>query len=94
MKLLEKFFNWLRPDGVKHFIVSCFAFLLLAPCMPSVWLLWIPVLIVAIIGVAKEFYDAQHEGHCAEWHDVACDLVGIAAGLVLYLWILGIHSIF
>lgn len=94
MKLLKKFYAWLRPDGVLHLGISALLFLLLAPFVPSVWMLWIPALAVAIIGVAKEFYDAQHEGHCAEWHDVACDLVGIAAGLVLYLWILGIHSIF
>lgn len=94
MKYLEMFFNWLRPDGVKHFIVSCFAFLLLAPFVPCVWMLWIPALTVALVGIGKEFWDAQHDGHCAEWHDVACDLIGIGAGLVLYLWDICIHSVF
>lgn len=65
-------------DKLLHFLV-CFALdIILASTA-----LWTPVqrvVIVAIIGAAKEYYDMKHEGHDAEWLDFVADLLGAFAG--------------
>lgn len=92
MKLLQKFYKWLRPDGVLHLGISALLYLLLAPLAPPYrW--WIPAAVVLILGLAKEFYDSTDPAHAAEWHDVACDLIGIASGVALYFYILGLHDL-
>ena len=92
MKLLQKFYQWLRPDGVLHLGVSALLFLILAPLSPLCrW--WIPALVVFALGLGKEFYDSTNPAHCAEWHDVACDLIGIAGGIAIYFYILGLSEL-
>lgn len=92
MKLLKKFYAWLRPDGVLHLGISALLFLLLAPLVPPCrW--WIAAAVVIVVGLAKEFYDSTDPAHAAEWHDVACDLIGIAGGVALYFYILGLSEL-
>jgi uncharacterized protein YfiM (DUF2279 family) len=31
---------------------------------------------VAVIGGGKEWYDSKHDGHAAEWGDIAADAIG------------------
>lgn len=92
MKLLRKFYNWLRPDGVLHLGISALLFLLVAPFAPAPWRIWLPALFVLFVGLAKEFLDATDKAHTAEWHDVACDLIGIACGVFVYLWDTLLHQ--
>lgn len=92
MKLLQKFYKWLRPDGVLHLGISCLLVLVLLPLLPPCrW--WIAAAAVSIIGLAKEFYDSTDPQHAAEWHDVACDLIGIALGVALYFYTIGLHDL-
>lgn len=92
MKLLQKFYKWLRPDGVLHLGISALLVLLLLPLVPACrW--WIAAGVVVIIGLAKEFYDSTDPAHSAEWHDVACDLIGIALGVGLFFYCLALHNI-
>lgn len=92
IKLLQKFYKWLRPDGVLHLGISALLVLLLLPLVPACrW--WIAAAVVVILGLAKEFYDATDPAHSAEWHDVACDLIGIALGVGLYFYTLGLSEL-
>ena len=46
--------------------------------------LWNPlqrvIFVGGIIGGAKELYDAMHDGHDAEWADIAADFTGAIIG--------------
>lgn len=37
-----------------------------------------------VVGISKEVWDACHDGHAAEWADLAADCVGTLAGV---LWL-------
>lgn len=75
--------SWIRTDGWLHIAVSTLLMFVLGWIRP----IWIPALIVLAIGIAKEIYDAFNpDKHSAEWHDLACDAIGIALGLLL-IWI-------
>jgi hypothetical protein len=42
---------------------------------------------VAVAGIGKEIYDANHEGHNAEWEDFAYTMaIPITTSIVLYKW--------
>ena len=53
--------------------------------------IWSPlqrvVFVAGIIGGAKEIYDATHDGHDAEWADIAADAVGALAGEIAVLFL-------
>ena len=46
---------------------------------------------VAVIGGGKEWYDSRHDGHSAEWGDIAADAVG-AFGAEGTIWL--VHKSF
>lgn len=92
IKLMQKFYKWLRPDGLLHLVVSTLLVMLLLPLLPPCrW--WIAAAAVIVIGLAKEFYDATDPEHSAEWHDVACDLIGIAVGVGLFFYTIGLNGV-
>ena len=63
-------------DKILHFAASFAIELLLAVCLPS-WLPWQRVVLnVILIGGGKEVYDMHHDGHDADWLDLAADAVG------------------
>ena len=80
--------DWMRTDGLLHVLVSFFimvmvsaAFNVFMASAPVVVL--VPACITLIIGGLKEAYDYIHpESHTAELHDLYCDLIGIAFGLI------------
>lgn len=42
---------------------------------------------VAVIGGGKEWYDSKHDGHSAEWGDIAADAMGaVSAEGVVWLY--------
>lgn len=42
---------------------------------------------VAVAGIGKEIYDANHEGHNAEWEDFAYTMaIPVGMSIVLYEW--------
>ena len=67
-------------DKLLHAGVSFLIELVLAAVLPS-WLPWTrAALNVILIGGGKEVYDKTHEGHDAEWADLAADAVGAILG--------------
>lgn len=70
-----------RTDGLLHLETS--ALIAIALSLFLAW--WIAGLITLAIGIGKELYDKEHGG-VASWHDIGCDIGGIALGLLL-AWI-------
>lgn len=64
-------------DGCKHIILSAILTVVAKWLLP----LWVAILIVFAIGIAKEVYDKTGKG-CAEWKDVVCDCIGIIIGVL------------
>ncbi len=73
--------RWIGPDGFSH---ACLCALLMAALG---WLrpLWIPAALVFLLGLAKKIYDQATENGIAEYHDVACNAMGIIVGLLIIL---------
>lgn len=83
MNKIREFFgrirSWVRTDGLLHIETS--AIIAVAACG---LLGWVPGIIVTVVtGVAKEIYDRVSGKGTAEWHDVFCDAIGLAIGLLL-----------
>lgn len=76
---MKNIYNWLRADGVAHIAVSALLMVALGWVRP----LALAILFVAVVGVMKEIYDFISGTGAAEWHDLICDAIGIAIGLVL-----------
>ena len=67
-------------DKILHFVCSFAIELLLAVCLPA-WLPWQRVALnVVLVGGGKEVYDKTHDGHDADWLDLAADAVGAIIG--------------
>lgn len=74
--------KWIRTDGLLHICVAALIVCAFGWIRP----VWIPAMISLVACIAKEIYDYLHpDKHTAEWHDVYCDLIGIAAGVVIVL---------
>ena len=43
---------------------------------------WVACIVALVLGIGKELYDREHGG-VPSWHDVACDILGIALGVAL-----------
>lgn len=74
-----KLVKWVRVDGLLH-IETC-ALL----CVMLRWLqhLWLIAFIVFVIGILKGVYDKFSDKGTAEWHDLFCNIIGIALGILL-----------
>lgn len=70
--------SWLRTDGIQHLAVCALIVVAFGWIRP----MWIAPLIALAIGVAKEVYDYVSGKGTAEWHDIICDLLGIALGFL------------
>lgn len=72
--------SWVRVDGWLHMGVSALIMAALGWIRP----IWVAACITLCVGVAKEVYDAPHpDKHSADWHDVACDAIGVLVGLLI-----------
>lgn len=81
---LRKAWNWVGQDGLLSFSVSALLVVALGWIRP----LWIPAIIVLILGLLKEVFDGYTD-KMAEWHDVICDTAGVIIGLVLVIILTG-----
>ena len=78
--------GWVRHDGLDHIAVSAILLVALGWARP----LWVPGVFVLCIGLIKELYDRFNPGSTAEWHDIVCDVIGIALGyLIVFINFLG-----
>ncbi len=78
MNRLNKLFNLMGTDGMKHFILSATMTAILALVLPWYW----AALITLSVGAAKETYDRVSGKGTAEWKDVICNLCGIIIGAI------------
>jgi uncharacterized membrane protein YiaA len=87
--MLQKISDWVRErigfDGLLHFAVCAIVTALIKamaePLLAEKGAL-LAVLVVAMISIAKEFYDERTGKGCAEFKDMVCDLVGIMIGVI------------
>ena len=77
---MKKLLKWIGRDGLLHIETSTLAYLLLAPYMPS----WLAALIALALGIAWELVGKKFGG-VASWHDVICDIAGVALGVLMTL---------
>lgn len=88
---LKKVWKWVRVDGLLHILVCA---------LVAVWLagfgmpLWVALLVSMLVGIAYELWQYFSKKGCAEWHDVACDAIGVAmAAILVGVWLL-FHLLF
>lgn len=67
-----------QVDKLKHIVVSAIIAVALNLLLP--W--WGAGLITLAIGIGKEVYDKVSGKGCAEWGDLAADVVGILIGVL------------
>ena len=87
--MLQKISDWVRKsidfDGLLHFAVCAIMTALIKamaePLLAEKGAL-LAVGVVALAGIGKELYDVRTGKGCAEFKDIACDLVGIMVGVI------------
>ena len=87
--MTRKISDWVREligfDGLMHFAVCAVTTALIKamaePLLAEKGAL-LAVLVVSMVGIGKEFYDVRTGKGCAEWKDIACDLVGIMVEVI------------
>ena len=77
---MKKLIKWIRRDGLLHLTVSALLVIAISVLLP----VWLSALIALLIGIGKEIWDKYHGGAC-NWHDVICDVAGIAVGLIIVI---------
>lgn len=78
---MKKLISWIRTDGLLHIETSA----LLVIAIATVLSLWLSCIITLILGIGKELlYDKKGKG-VASWHDVTCDIIGLALGVLIVL---------
>ena len=78
MKLLKKLWGWIRRDGLLHGESCALLFLVFARFMPYGW----AAAATAAVAILVELWQKKHKG-VASWHDVVCDLCGVAFGAII-----------
>lgn len=87
--MIQKMSDWVKTnigfDGLLHFAVCAIMTALIKataePTLAEKGAL-LAVIVVALIGIGKEIWDRRTGKGCAEFKDVACDLVGIIVGVI------------
>lgn len=77
LNILSNLYDMAGYDGLKHIVLSAVLTVGFNLFLP--W--WVSVIIVLLIGIAKEIYDSTGKG-CCEWKDIICDLIGIIIGIL------------
>lgn len=67
--------DWVRRDGLLHIESCALLVIVLSLGLP----VWAAALIGLAVGVGKEVWDRFHGG-VPSWHDVFCDIIGVAVG--------------
>lgn len=79
---MNKFIDWVKTkigfDGLLHIVLSAIMVGILKHIIGAL----LAVIVVALIGIGKEFYDVRTGRGCAEFKDVNCDLAGILIGVI------------
>lgn len=75
--MMGKVWTWIRRDGLLH-MESCALVAVVAGIVAPWWVAG-PAALTA--GIGKELWDTRHG--VASWHDVICDLIGVAIGTII-----------
>lgn len=78
---LNKVWALLRVDGLLHLLVCAEIVQVFAAFAPF----WVGVIVAACAAAGKEVYDLLSKRGTAEWHDIACDGIGILLGTIVSL---------
>lgn len=76
-KIIQSIWGWIRRDGFLH-AETC-ALIAIAVSLFLPW--WAGGVAALLAGIAKELWDLKHG--VASWHDIICDLAGIAVGVAV-----------
>lgn len=80
--MIQKMSDWVRErigfDGLLHIVLSAIMVGTLKHIIGALG----AVAVVSLIGIGKEIYDRRTDKGCAEFKDIACDLVGIMVGVI------------
>lgn len=80
--MIQKMSDWVRErigfDGLLHIVLSA----IMVGTLKHIIGALLAVAVVALIGIGKEIYDKRTGKGCAEWKDIAWDLVGIMVGML------------
>ena len=77
-RMIKKIWAWIKRDGLLHLETCALIAVVVSLFLP--W--WVGGLVALATGIGKEIWDSKHDG-VATWHDVVCDLIGIAVGIVI-----------
>jgi cell shape-determining protein MreD len=75
-------FKWIRQDGLLHIETSALLVVAISVLLP----VWLSIVISFIFGIGKELWDKYHGG-VSSWHDVICDIIGLAVGALITILI-------
>jgi len=75
-------FKWIRQDGLLHIETSALLVVAISVLLP----VWLSIVISFIFGIGKELWDKYHGG-VPSWHDVICDIIGLAVGALITILI-------
>lgn len=75
--MMGRIWTWIRRDGLLH-MESCALVAVVAGIVAPWWVAG-PAALTA--GIGKELWDTRHG--VASWHDVICDLIGVAIGTII-----------
>ena len=76
-----KLWGLMRRDGLLHMETCALIVIVVGLAVP--W--WAAGLVGLAAGIGKELWDKRHNG-VPSWHDVICDLSGIAVGILVLLF--------
>lgn len=77
--------KWIGADGLQSICVCALIMAAFGWLRP----LWIPAILIFILGLAKEVYDQATDKGIAEYHDIVCNAIGITVGLLI-IWLNGL----
>jgi len=74
--------KWIRQDGLLHIETSALLVVAISVLLP----VWLSIVISFIFGIGKELWD-KYYGGVPSWHDVICDIIGLAVGTLITILI-------
>lgn len=75
---MSRIWTWVRRDGLLHIETCALVAVVCGLFLP--W--WLGAFAALAAGIGKEIMD-KYSGGVASWHDVICDLIGVAVGTII-----------
>lgn len=75
---MSRIWTWVRRDGLLHIETCALVAVVCGLFLP--W--WLAGILSLAAGIGKEVRD-KYRGGVPSWHDVICDLIGVAVGTII-----------